>query len=144
MTQLAARAGGRFGSGRVLRGRKPGRLHHIQAQGKCASRRRGALIRPAPANGTATVKRTASIAFGSCRPCATASVPSTLGPRGPDRRRAAAQERRPSPGRGRAGAAAGDPAPTAARLRPSQGYLDPRPVGAGGARGGLSPVVLSG
>src|SRR3954471_21349686 len=74
MTQLAARAGGRFGIGRVLRGRKPGRLHHIQAQGKCASRRRGALIRPAPANGTATVSRTASIAFGSCTCCARAWV----------------------------------------------------------------------
>src|SRR3954464_805234 len=73
MTQLAARAGGRFGIGRVLRGRKPGRLHHAQAQGKCASRRRGALIRPAPANGTATVSRTASIAFGSCTCCGRAS-----------------------------------------------------------------------
>src|SRR4051794_26601011 len=114
MTQLAARAGGRFGIGRVLRGRKPGRLHHAQAQGKGASRRRGALIRPAPANGTATVSRTASIAFGSCRRSATASALQHRRPGGPDGRLVAAEERRAGAGRGRAGAAAGDPAPAAA------------------------------
>src|SRR5689334_10604351 len=60
-------------------------------------------------------------------------------PRGPDGRLVAAEERRPGPGRGRAGAAARDPAPAAARLRPRQEHLDPRPPGAGGARAGAEP-----
>src|SRR3954449_6795782 len=60
-------------------------------------------------------------------------------PRGPDGRLVAAEERRPGPGRGRAGAAPGDPAPAAARLRPRQEHLDPRPPGAGGARAGAEP-----
>src|SRR3954467_7369684 len=42
-------------------------------------------------------------------------------------------------GRGGAGAAAGDPAPAAARLRPPEEHLDPRPPGAGGARAGAEP-----
>src|SRR3954452_18539192 len=60
-------------------------------------------------------------------------------PRGPDGRLVAAEERRPGPGRGRAGAAPGDPAPAAARLRPRQEHLDPRPPGAGGARARAEP-----
>src|SRR4051812_5954822 len=60
-------------------------------------------------------------------------------PGGPDGRLVAAEERRAGAGRGRAGAAAGDPAPAAARLRPPEEHLDPRPPGAGGARARAEP-----
>src|SRR5690349_9873079 len=67
MVQLApVPAWGRVGIGQDLARGKPGQVQHACAQGKCASRRRGPLRHPAPANGTATVKRTAPIAFGSC------------------------------------------------------------------------------
>src|SRR3954451_8671725 len=69
MVQLApVPAWGRVGIGQDLARGKPGQVQHARAQGKCASRRRGPLRHPAPANGTATVKRTAPIAFGSCKP----------------------------------------------------------------------------
>src|SRR3954469_5789547 len=60
-------------------------------------------------------------------------------PGGPDGRLVAAEERRAGAGRGRAGAAARDPAPAAARLRPPEEHLDPRPPGAGGARARAEP-----
>src|SRR3954451_1609212 len=55
------------------------------------------------------------------------------------RRLVAPEERGPGPGHGGAGAAARDPAPAAARLRPRPQHLDPRPLGARGARAGAEP-----
>src|SRR3954466_8890291 len=69
MVQLASvPAGGRGGIGQDLARGKPDQVRHAEPQGKCASRRRGPRRHPAPANGTATVKRTAPIAFGYCKP----------------------------------------------------------------------------
>ena len=69
-------------SGRTSHKVDPASSGTLKPRDKCASRRRGPLSRPAPANGTATAKRTAPIAFGSCTPCGRPTWLCVCGPGG--------------------------------------------------------------